>query len=86
MLSTLARVAHYMNLITNAFIFSKFAYYLLVWMFHRRKQSNRISNIYERVLRIVFREYESTFKQLLKQIKFVPIHQKNLQILATENF
>ena len=86
MLSTLARVAHYMNLITNAFIFSKFAYYLLVRMFHRTKQSNRINNMYERVLRIVFREYKSTFKQLLKQIKSVPIHQKNLQILATENF
>ena len=42
--------------------------------------------MYERVLRIVFREYESIFKQLLKQIKFVPTHQKNLQILATENF
>ena len=90
-LNTLARVAHFMNLaqrrlIMNAFIFSQFGHCLLVWMFHSRKLNNRINNIHERILRIVFRDYESTFQQLLKQNKSVSIHQGNLQIVATEIF
>ena len=55
-------------------------------MFHSRKLNNRINNIHQRALRIVFRDYELTFQQLLKQNKFVPIHQRNLQTLATEVF
>ena len=74
------------RLIMNAFIFSQFGYCPLVWMFHSRKLNNRINNIHERALRIVYRDYESTFQQLLKQNKSVSIHQRNLQILATEIF
>ena len=90
-LNALARVAQYMNLaqrslIMNAFIFSQFGYCPLVWMFNSRKLNNRINNIHERALRIVYRDYESTFQQLLKQNKSVSIHQRNLQILATEIF
>ena len=88
---SLARVAHYMKLaqrrlIMNAFIFSQFGYCPLVWMFHSKKLDNRISNIHERALSIVFRDYETNFQELLKQNKSVSIHQKNLQILATEIF
>ena len=72
------------RLIMNAFIFLQFGYCLLVWMFHSRKLNNRINNIHERALRIVFRDYESTFQQLLKQNKSVSMHQGNLQILATK--
>ena len=75
-----------LRLIMNAFIFSQFGYCLLVWMFHSRKLNNRISNIHERALRIVYRDCESTFQQLLKQNMSVSIHQRNLQILATEIF
>ena len=60
-LNALARVAQYMNLaqrrlIMNAFIFSQFGYCLLSWMFHSWKLSNRINNIHERALRIVYRD------------------------------
>ena len=90
-LNALARVAQYVNLvqrrlIMNAFIFSQFGYCTLEWMFHSRKLNNRINNIDERALRIVYRDYESTFQQFLKQNKSVSIHQRNLQILATEIF
>ena len=71
----------YMNLaqrrlVMNAFIFS----------FHSRKLNNRINNIHERDLIIVFRDYESSFQELLKQNKSACIHQRNLQILATKTF
>ena len=55
-------------------------------MFYSRKLNYRMNNIKERALRIVYRDYESTFQQLLKQNNSVPIHQRNLQILATEIF
>ena len=55
-------------------------------MLHSRKLNNRINNIHERALGIVSRDYESAFQQLLKQNKSVSIHQKNVQILATEIF
>ena len=90
-LNAVARVAHYMNLaqhrvIMNAFIFSYFGYCPLVWMFHSRKLNNRINNIPDRVLRTVFRDYESTFQQLLKKNKSLSIHQRKLQLLNTEIF
>ena len=55
-------------------------------MFHSRKLSNRINFINESALRIVFRDYESTSQQLLKENKSVSIYQRKLQILATEIF
>ena len=66
-LNARARVAQYMNLaqrrlIMNAFIFSQFGYCPLVWMFHSRKLNNRINNIHERALRIVYRDSKSAFK------------------------
>ena len=45
----------------NAFIFSQFGYCLLVWY-------NRIKNIHERALRIVYRDYESTLQILATEI------------------
>ena len=74
------------RLILNAFIFLQFGYCPLIWTFHSRKLNNRINNIHERALRTVYRNYQSTFQQLSKQIKSVSIHQRNLQILATEIF
>ena len=70
----------------NALIFSQFGYCRLVWIFHSRKLNNRINNIHEHALRIVYRDYESSFQQLLKQNKSVSIHQRSRQILAAEIF
>ena len=42
----------------NAFMFSQFGHCPLIWMFDSRKLNNRINNILERALRIVYRDYE----------------------------
>ena len=73
-------------LIVNAFIFSQFGYCPLVWMFHNRKLNNRINNIPKPALRIVYRDYDSTFQQLLKKNNSVSIHRGNLHLLATKIF
>ena len=69
----------------NAFITSQFSYCPLIWMFHSRTLNNRINKIHEKALRLVFKnETFSSFDDLLKRDKSVSIHQRNLQILATE--
>ena len=86
----LARVCNYMDakkrrVLMNAFITSQFSYCPLVWMFHSRTLNNQINKIHEKALRLVFKnETFSSFDDLLKRDKSVSIHQKNLQILATE--
>ena len=45
-----------------------------------------MKNIHERALRIVYRDRITSFEELLKTDKSVTIHQRNLQILATEIF
>ena len=62
----------------NAFITSQFSYC-------SRTLNNRINKIHERALRLVYKnETFLSFDDLLKRDRSVSIHQKNLQILATE--
>ena len=72
--------------IMKAFICSQFGYCPLVWMLHSRKINNRVNSLHERALRVVYRDYNATFSELLSKDKSVTIHQRNLQLLATENF
>ena len=49
----------------KAFICSQFGYGPLVWMFHSRKMNNRINSLQERALRVVYRDYNATFSELI---------------------
>ena len=53
-------------------------------MNHSRTLNNRINRIQERALRIVYNDRISKFNELLEKDKYVTIHSRNLQILATE--
>ena len=88
-LSAIARISPYMSLtqrklIVNAFFFSQFGYCPLVWMCHNRSLNNKINNIHERCLRLIYFDYESTFSELLSRDNSVSIHHRNLRTLATE--
>ena len=88
-LHALARVSNYMDtekvkLIMRSFIMSNFNYCPLIWMFHDRATSSRINRIHERALRIVYRETESSFDELLTKDNPVSVHQRNLQLLMIE--
>ena len=86
----LARVYNYMNtnkqrVLTKAFVTSQFSYCPLVWMFHSRTMNNRINTLHEKALRLVYTNKSNlSFDDLLKEDKSVKIHQKTLQIYATE--
>ena len=90
-LSALARVSKFLpfqkrKLLFNTFVQSQFAYCPLVWMFHDRNINNKINRIHERALRLIYRDDESTFKELLEKDKAFTIHERNLQTLAIEIF
>ena len=63
---------------------SHFNYYPLIWMFHDRATNSRINKIHERALRIVYRDTESSFDELLAKDNSVSVHQRNLQLLMIE--
>ena len=90
-LNTLARISSYMNInqrkcIMRAFISSQFGYCSLVWFFCSRKINSRMSRIQQPVLRIIYKDCVSFFEQLFEKDSSVPIHIRNLQVLATKIF
>ena len=53
-------------------------------MFYSRKTNNRINKLHERPLRLVYRDYESTFEDLLTKDGSFTVHHYSIQTLATE--
>ena len=70
----------------KAFVTSQFNYCPLIWMFHSRELNNRITRIHERALRLVYQDNSLSFAELLEKNNSVTIHQRNLQVPATEIF
>ena len=90
-LHAIARISKYLNedmlkLAMKTFIQSQFNYCPLVWMFHNRTLNNKINRLHERALRIVYKNEDLTFQELLDKDHSVTIHQRNLQRLATEMY
>ena len=48
--------------------------------------NDRINRIHKRALRIVYKDYKSSFAELLARDGSLTIHQRNLKLLATEVF
>ena len=90
-LSALTKVVKFMNLqqrrtLMEAFVVSQFNYCPLLWMFHSGTLNNRINNHYERALRIVYKDDDSSFKELLVNDGSCTIHHYNLKLLAVEMY
>ena len=90
-LHALARISQYMSIhkrrmTMKAFIASKFGYCPLLWMFHSRQLNSRVNKLHDRALRIVYQNYASSFTELLEQDSSTTIHNRNIQLLATELF
>ena len=70
----------------KVFVTSQFNYSPLVWKFRRRELHKRINRIRERLLGLVYQDNNLSFAELLEKGNSVTIHQRNLQVLATETF
>ena len=53
-------------------------------MFHGRKLNHRINRIHERCLRLIYKDYLSSFQELLDKDSSLTIHERNLHKLAME--
>ena len=62
----------------RAFINSQFQYWPLAWMFHSRQLHHKIDEIQERVLRVTYQDYESSFQVLMEKDRSIIVHQRNL--------
>ena len=90
-LHALARISTHMSvsklkLLMKSFVISQFKYCPLVWMFCNRTLNNKINRLHERALRLAYKDYISTFEELLIKDNSVAVHHMNLQKLATEMF
>ena len=90
-LHALARISPYMNIhkrrmTIKAFIASEFGYGPLVQMLHGRKLNSQANKLHKRVLRIVYQDYASSFTELLEKDNSTTMHNRNIQLLATELF
>jgi len=89
--SALARIAGILpfqkrHILLKTFIESQFAYCPLIWMFCSCTMNNKINRIHERALRIVYRDYESSFEDLLTKDKSLKFHHRNIHQVAIEMF
>ena len=53
-------------------------------MFHSRYINHKINKLHERALKIVYNDHFSSFEELHSKEESLTVHQRNLQILATE--
>ena len=75
------------KLLMNTFIEHQFSYCPLVWMFcWTREHNDKINHIQERGLRLVYNDYTSSFKELLRRNGSVSIHHHNIQLVAIEMY
>ena len=74
------------KLLMNFFVIFQFNYCLIIWMYWLRESNNLINKIQERALRIACGDNESNFDAFLEKDSSIPIHQRNIQTLATEAF
>ena len=65
-INALSSITPFMNIsklriLINLFLNSQFNYCLLIWMFHSHSINNKINHLHERVLRIVYDDFISSF-------------------------
>ena len=63
------------------FIESQFVYCPVIWMFYGRGVNNNINHLHERSFRIVYKDNNSSFKELLQKDNSFTVHHKNIGYL-----
>ena len=72
--------------LVKAFVMSQFSFSPLVSMFQDRNLNSKIDALHYRALKIVYRDNELSFKEMLKKDNSVTIHHKNIHFLAIEMY
>ena len=85
----LGKVVPFMNLskrrlLMNCFFKTQSNYCPLIWMYHSRENNRKINLLHEICLRTIYNGKQPSFNELLEKDGSVSIHERNLQVLATE--
>ena len=88
-INAFSRLNHYISreqafTICKAVILSNFNYCPLIWLFCSKSANSEINRTHKRALRILHKDYESSFETLLAQSNSFNIHAQNLQRLMIE--
>ena len=88
-ISTLSRVAKIVDqpkykLLYNSFVMLNVRCSPLIWMFCRKTANREINRVHKRALRIVLRDYDASFDELLVKNEEKTIHVQSLQMLTIE--
>ena len=75
------------KVLMNTFVDSQFTYCSLTWVCHSHTNNRKIDRLHERYLGITYNDKLSSFKELLlEKDSSVSIHERNVQIFATEMY
>ena len=70
----------------TSFLNAQLNYCPLIWMLHSRSNNSKIKHFHERCLRLIYKDKQSSYEELLIKDSTVSIHHKNIQTLAAEMF
>ena len=89
-LNALKQLSYYIpvgtcKILVEAFIFSNFNYFPVVWYFSTAKQMNKIERIQERALRFINNDSHSDYLTLLSKNKHVTMEVKQMRFLCMES-
>ena len=90
-LNAFSRISRYLDVpakkvVYDSFVRSNFNYCPLVWHFCGKKRNNMVEKIQERALRIVFKDYSSSYEELLCENGIESMLMKRLRTLILEAF
>ena len=90
-LNALARISRFLSttsrmIIYNSFINSNFNYCPLVWHFCGKKNGDKIEKIQERALRIIYRNYDSLYPEVLREARTYTMTDKRLRSMLLHVF
>ena len=90
-ISAISRIARFLNTdclhkMYNAFIRSNFLYCANVWHFGIYSNFLKIEKVNKRALRVVFKDYTSSYPELLAKAKRNCIYVQNIHVILTECF
>ena len=88
-LNALARISKYLDfksrkIIYQSFVASNFNYCPLVWHFCGKVNNSKLEKIQERALKIIYRDYESTYEELIVNSNSSTLLNSRLRLMICE--
>ena len=88
-MSAFSRLRNYLDdtqakLLCKTTVLANFNYFPLIWLFSSKAANNEINRAHKRALRVLHKEYDSSFELCLQREADTTIHIKNLKKLMLE--